>query len=164
MTYGEKLRKEGRQETRGKAVLEGRVAAVKSFLRAGLEWSIIEQATGIDQESLDALARSSSPVPPTSEWPFPSRTVTGEMIHRIEEELREEGRQEGREEGRRDGQVGIVEELLRAGVSWLLIESVTEIDEIGLRALVRRLTADMVPVDWMTHPCLDKSGGSREVS
>ena len=159
MTSGEILHEEGRQETRGKAVLEGRVATVKSFLRAGLEWSIIEQATGIDQEALDALANSISPVPPPIVWPFPSRTFACEMLHRVAEELREEGRKDGRKEGRREGQVGIVEDLLRAGVSWSFIESVTEIDEIGLRALMRRLTADMVPVDWMTHPWRGKSGG-----
>ena len=159
MTSGEILHEEGRQETRGKAVLEGRVATVKSFLRAGLEWSIIEQATGIDQAALDALANSISPVPPQIVWPFPSRTFAIEMLHRVAEELREEGREDGRKEGRREGQVGIVEDLLRAGVSWSFIESVTEIDEIGLRALMRRLTADMVPVDWMTHPWRGKSGG-----
>ena len=160
MTYGEKMRKEGRQETRGKAVLEGRVATVKRFLRAGIEWSIIEQATGIDQEALDALANSISHVPPPSVWPFPSRTFASEMMNQIVEELREEGRQEGRKEGRREGQVGIVEELLRAGVSWSFIESVIDIDEIGLRALVRRLTAEMVSVDSPTHPSRGKSGGS----
>ena len=159
MTYGEELIEKGRQETRGKAVLDGRVATVKSFLRAGLEWSIIEQATGIDQESLDALANSISPVPPPIVWPFPSRTFACEMLHRVAEELREEGRKDGRKEGRREGQVGIVEDLLRAGVSWSFIESVIDIDEIGLRALVRRLTAEMVSVDSPTQPSRGKSGG-----
>ncbi len=159
MTSGEILHEEGRQETRGKAVLEGRVATVKSFLRAGLEWSIIEQATGIDQEALDALATSILPVPPPSVWPFPSRTFAIEMLNRVAEQLREEGRIDGRKEGRREGQVGIVEDLLRAGVSWSFIESVIDIDEIGLRALVRRLTAEMVSVDSPTRPSRGKSGG-----
>lgn len=159
MTYGEQLIEEGRQETRGKAVLEGRVAAVKSFLRAGLEWSIIEQATGIDQEALDTLANSISPAPSASVSRYPYNTLADEILRRAEKEIREEGRQAGRKEGRREGQVGIVEDLLRAGVSWSFIESVIDIDEIGLRALVRRLTAEMVSVDSPTQPSRSKSGG-----
>ena len=160
MTYGDELIEKGRQETRGKAVLDGRVATVKRLLRAGLEWSIIEQATGIDQEALDALANSVPPAPYPSVSLFPySHTRADEIIRRAEEELRREGRQEGRKEGRREGQVGIVEDLLRAGVSWSFIESVIDIDEIGLRALVRRLTAEMVSVDSPTRPSRGKSGG-----
>ena len=164
MTYGERLIEEGRQETRGKAVLEGRVAAVKRLLRAGLEWSIIKQATGIDKEALDALANSISPAPSRSVSLFPySHTVADEILRRAEENIRDEGRQAGRKEGRREGQVGIVEALLRAGVSWSFIESVIDLDEIGLRALVRRLTAEMVSVDSPTQPSRGKSGGgSRE--
>ena len=56
-------------------------------------------------------------------------------------EGRQEGRVEGRQEGRVEGQVRTIEGLLRAGATWLLIESATGIDETGLRALKQRLTA-----------------------
>ena len=73
MTYAEELiregrqegvlkgRQEGRQEGRKEGVLEGRqegqVATIESFLRAGIGWPIIKQATGIDQEEFELLRR-----------------------------------------------------------------------------------------------------------
>ena len=33
------------------------MATIESFLRAGVEWSIIEQATGIDQQAFELLRR-----------------------------------------------------------------------------------------------------------
>ena len=47
MTYAEELIREGRQEGRQ----EGQVATIESFLRAGVGWPIIKQATGIDQDA-----------------------------------------------------------------------------------------------------------------
>ena len=57
------------------------------------------------------------------------------------EELIQQGRQEGRQEGRLEGRIGAIEEMLRAGVSWPLIESATGIDQSELRALKQRLRA-----------------------
>ena len=56
-TYGEKLIEEGRLEGRQ----EGRVATIESFLRAGVGWSMITQATGIDQEAFELLRRQTDP-------------------------------------------------------------------------------------------------------
>ena len=59
-------------------------------------------------------------------------TKTEEMLdvygRMREQEARREGRQEGREQGRLEGQIGAVENLLRAGAPWPLIESATGID------------------------------------
>ena len=55
------------------------------------------------------------------------------------EELIKEGREQGREEGRLEGQVGTIENLLRAGVPWPVIESATGIDQDALRAIKERL-------------------------
>ena len=41
--------------------------------------------------------------------------------------------------GRLEGQIGAIENLLRAGAPWPLIESATGIDQAALRALKRRL-------------------------
>ena len=73
MTYAEELIREGRQEGvlkgrregRQEGVLKGRregrqegqVATIESFLRAGVGWPIIKQATGIDQEAFELLRR-----------------------------------------------------------------------------------------------------------
>ncbi len=62
-TYGEQLIQEGRLEGIREGVLKGRqegrqegqVATIESFLRAGVEWSIIEQATGIGQQAFELL-------------------------------------------------------------------------------------------------------------
>ena len=52
-TYGEQLIQEGRQEGRQ----EGQVATIENFLRAGVGWSMIKQATGMDQEAFESLRR-----------------------------------------------------------------------------------------------------------
>ena len=69
MTYAEELiregrqegelkgRQEGRQEGMLKGRQEGQVATIESFLRAGVGWPIIKQATGIDQEAFELLRR-----------------------------------------------------------------------------------------------------------
>ena len=68
-TYAEELlqeglrkgRQEGRQEGRREGLRKGRQEAqlgtIESFLRAGIEWSVIEEATGIDREAFHALRR-----------------------------------------------------------------------------------------------------------
>ena len=68
-TYGEQLIQEGRQEGLQEGVLKGRqegrqegqVATIESFLRAGVGWSTIKQATGIDQEAFELLRRQTHP-------------------------------------------------------------------------------------------------------
>ena len=50
-------RVEGREEGRVEGRQEGQVATIESFLRAGVGWPIIEQATGIDQEAFELLRR-----------------------------------------------------------------------------------------------------------
>ncbi|MCY4376366.1 MAG: hypothetical protein OXC31_21635 [Spirochaetaceae bacterium] len=51
MTYAEELIREGRQQGRQ----EGRLETIEELLRAGVSWSVIESATGIDQDALRAL-------------------------------------------------------------------------------------------------------------
>lgn len=48
-TYAEHLREEGRQDAQ--------VATIEGFLGAGIKWSTIKRATGIDQAAFDALRR-----------------------------------------------------------------------------------------------------------
>ena len=67
MTYAEELieegerkgrqegREEGRQEGEQRGVLKGKVGTIENLLQAGVQWSVIESATGIDQEALRAL-------------------------------------------------------------------------------------------------------------
>ena len=50
-------RQEGREEGRVEGRQEGQVATIESFRRAGIGWSIIKQATGIDQEAFELLRR-----------------------------------------------------------------------------------------------------------
>ncbi len=56
-TYAEVLIQEGHREGRQEGHREGQVATIESLLRAGIEWSVIEHATGIDQEAFDELRR-----------------------------------------------------------------------------------------------------------
>lgn len=67
MTYAEELiregrkqgrqegRDEGRQEGEQQGVLKGKVGTIENLLQAGVQWSVIESATGIDQDALRAL-------------------------------------------------------------------------------------------------------------
>ena len=48
-TYAEHLRDEGRQDAQ--------VSTIEGFLGAGIKWSTIKRATGIDQAAFDALRR-----------------------------------------------------------------------------------------------------------
>ncbi len=51
MTYAQELLQEG--ERKGK--IEGQIEIIENFLKAGVGWSVIESATGIDQKQLGAL-------------------------------------------------------------------------------------------------------------
>lgn len=60
MTYAEELILEGRQAglreaERGR--LEERVRTIEALMRAGVQWPVIESATGIDREALSDLKR-----------------------------------------------------------------------------------------------------------
>ncbi len=61
------------------------------------------------------------------------------------QEGRQEGRQEGwrggREEGERQGTLKAVEGMLRAGVTWDVIETATGLDESRFQALKKSLSA-----------------------
>ena len=46
-TYAEELIREGERK--------GRLETIEALLRAGVEWPVIEAATGIDQDALRAL-------------------------------------------------------------------------------------------------------------
>ena len=52
MTYAEELIQEGRRKGERKGQLKGRVDTIEDLLRAGVEWPVIESATGIDQDAL----------------------------------------------------------------------------------------------------------------
>ena len=67
MTSGEKLRREGRQEGRQQGRQEGRqqgrqegrqqgrLEAIEGLLRVGIEWPVIESATGIGERAYHGL-------------------------------------------------------------------------------------------------------------
>ena len=52
-TYAEELLQEGLRKGRQ----EGQLGTIENFLRAGIEWSVIKEATGIDQEAYQARRR-----------------------------------------------------------------------------------------------------------
>ncbi len=54
-------RHEGRHEGRQEGRQEGQIATIESFLRAGVGWATIKQATGIDQEAFELLRRQTHP-------------------------------------------------------------------------------------------------------
>ncbi len=54
-------RHEGRQEGWQEGRQEGQIATIESFLRAGVGWATIKQATGIDQEAFELLRRQTHP-------------------------------------------------------------------------------------------------------
>ena len=64
MTCGEMLRREGELKGRQEGELSGRrkglMEAIDGFLRAGVEWQVIQSATGIDQYSYRTLKRDAS--------------------------------------------------------------------------------------------------------
>ena len=74
------------------------------------------------------------------------------------EELIQRGVQKGEQKGRLLGQIGTIENLLRAGATWSLIESATGIDQAALRALKERLEAASTASDEAETP----SNGTEE--
>ena len=56
-------REEGREEGRQEGRREGQVEIVENFLKAGVPWSTIEAATGIDQDKLRALKQRARETP-----------------------------------------------------------------------------------------------------
>ena len=65
-------------------------------------------------------------------------TYAEELMQEVARKGRAEGLQQGRREGL-EGQVGTIENLLRAGVRWPVIEAATGIDQDALRALKQQL-------------------------
>ena len=74
MTSGERLRQEGRDQMRDqmRAVAErrhregrseGRLETIDGFLRAGVDWSMIERATGIGEQEYRKLKRQPNGAP-----------------------------------------------------------------------------------------------------
>ena len=59
-------------------------------------------------------------------------------MQEVARKVRAEGLQQGRREGL-EGQVGTIENLLRAGVRWPVIEAATGIDQDAMRTLRQRL-------------------------
>ena len=57
LNYVKQLVDEGIQRGRQEGRQEGEVAIIERLARAGVEWSLIESATGIDQDALRALKR-----------------------------------------------------------------------------------------------------------
>ncbi|MCY4373607.1 MAG: hypothetical protein OXC31_07490, partial [Spirochaetaceae bacterium] len=66
-------------------------------------------------------------------------TYAEELMQEMARKVRAEGLQEGHRKGLLEGQVGTIENLLRAGVRWPVIEAATGIDQDALRALRERL-------------------------
>ena len=62
-----------------------------------------------------------------------------QLIQQGVEQGVQQGREEGERKGRLEGRVGTIEDLLRAGVDWSIIESATGVDRDALRALKQRL-------------------------
>ena len=67
MTSGERLRQEGRDQMRNemRAVAEqryreGRLETIDGFLRTGVDWSLIERATGIGEQEYRQLKSQSN--------------------------------------------------------------------------------------------------------
>ena len=56
-TYAEELLQEGLRKGRQEGRQEGQLGTIENFLRAGIEWSVIKEATGIDREAFQALRR-----------------------------------------------------------------------------------------------------------
>ena len=64
-----------------------------------------------------------------------------QLLEEGEQRGRAEGREEGREEGEQRGKLKAVEGMLRAGVTWDVIEEATGLNESGFQALKEQLSA-----------------------
>ena len=60
MTCGEMLIREGRLQGEVKGRQEGRLETIDGLLRAGVGWSVIESATGIDERTYRGLKGESA--------------------------------------------------------------------------------------------------------
>ena len=74
----------------------------------------------------------------SEEWRRRAPEAGGEFVT-IAEMLIKQGRQEGHQEGRQEGRLDTLEQLVRSGVEWPLIESAAGNDRDTLRALKERL-------------------------
>ena len=59
----EQRHREGRSEGRSEGQREGRLETIDGFLRAGVGWSMIERATGIDEQEYRKLKRQPNGAP-----------------------------------------------------------------------------------------------------
>ena len=57
MTYAEELIREGERKGEQRGRIEGQVRTIERMVQAGVQWPLIESATGIDREALSALKR-----------------------------------------------------------------------------------------------------------
>ena len=55
MTYAEELIAEGLEKGRQEGELRGQVDTIEKLVQAGVQWSVIESATGLDRDALRAL-------------------------------------------------------------------------------------------------------------
>ena len=55
MTYAEELIAEGIEKGRQEGELRGQVDTKEKLVQAGVQWSVIESATGVDREALRVL-------------------------------------------------------------------------------------------------------------
>ena len=55
MTYAEELIAEGIEKGRQEGELRGQVDTIEKLVQAGVQWSDIESATGLDRDALRAL-------------------------------------------------------------------------------------------------------------
>ena len=55
MTYAEELIREGREDGLREGELRGQVGTIEKLVQAGVQWSVIESATGVDRDALRAL-------------------------------------------------------------------------------------------------------------
>jgi hypothetical protein len=55
MTYAQQLLAEGRAEGEAKGKMIERVTLIENLLREGVDWSLIERATGLDETQFEAL-------------------------------------------------------------------------------------------------------------
>ena len=56
-------RSEGQREGRLEGQREGRLETIDGFLRTGVDWSLIERATGIDEQEYRKLKRQPNGAP-----------------------------------------------------------------------------------------------------
>lgn len=55
MTYAQQLLAEGRAEGRAEGKMRAQVEMIEQFLQEGVDWSVIERATGLDEGQFAVL-------------------------------------------------------------------------------------------------------------